>query len=71
MCEREPGATVLYNLICPRVVPETIREAGGVLVRTRVGHSFIKGVMAETGAIFGCEHSGTTTSATTTGPTRG
>ena len=58
MCEREPGATVLYNLICSRVVPETIREAGGVPVRTRVGHSFIKGVMAETGAIFGCEHSG-------------
>jgi phosphomannomutase len=54
----ELGATVLYNLICSRVVPETIREAGGVPVRTRVGHSFIKGVMAETGAIFGCEHSG-------------
>ncbi len=58
LCEREPGATVLYNLICSRVVPETIREAGGVPVRTRVGHSFIKGVMAETGAVFGCEHSG-------------
>jgi phosphomannomutase len=58
MCEREPGATVLYNLICSRVVPETIREAGGVPVRTRVGHSFIKQVMAESGAIFGCEHSG-------------
>ena len=53
-----PGGTVLHNLICSRVVPETIREAGGVPVRTRVGHSFIKGVMAETGAIFGCEHSG-------------
>src|SRR4029450_2303959 len=58
MAGREPGATGLYNLICSRVVPETIREAGGVPVRTRVGHSFIKGVMAETGAIFGCEHSG-------------
>jgi phosphomannomutase len=58
MCEREPGATVLYNLICSHVVPETIREAGGNPVRTRVGHSFIKAVMAETGAIFGCEHSG-------------
>ena len=45
-------------MICSRVVPETIREAGGVPVRTRVGHSFIKGVMAQTGAIFGCEHSG-------------
>jgi phosphomannomutase len=58
MCEREPGATVLYNLICSHIVPETIRAAGGNPVRTRVGHSFIKAVMAETGAIFGCEHSG-------------
>jgi phosphomannomutase len=58
MCEREPGTTVLYNLICSRVVPETIRAAGGNPVRTRVGHSFIKAVMADTGAIFGCEHSG-------------
>jgi phosphomannomutase len=58
MCEREPGATILYNLIVSRVVPETIREAGGRPVRTRVGHSFIKAVMAETGAIFGGEHSG-------------
>jgi phosphomannomutase len=58
MCEREPGATILYNLICSRVVPETVRAAGGTPVRTRVGHSFIKQIMAETGAIFGCEHSG-------------
>jgi phosphomannomutase len=58
MCEREPGATVLYNLICSRIVPETIRAAGGQPVRTRVGHSFIKAVMASTGAIFGGEHSG-------------
>ena len=43
MCEREPGATVLYNLICSRVVPETIREAGGVPVRTRVGHTLHQG----------------------------
>ena len=39
---REPGATILYNLICSRAVPEVIRERGGVPVRTRVGHSFIK-----------------------------
>jgi phosphomannomutase len=58
LLEREPGAIVLYNLICSRVVPETIRSAGGVPVRTRVGHSFIKAVMAETGAVFGGEHSG-------------
>ena len=53
-----PGATVLHNLICSRVVPQVIGEAGGVAVRTRVGHSFIKQRMAETGAIFGGEHSG-------------
>ena len=55
---REPGSAVVHNLICSRAVPETIRRAGGVPVRSRVGHSFIKGVMKETGAIFGGEHSG-------------
>jgi phosphomannomutase len=52
-----PGATILHNLICSRAVPEVIRENGGVPVRTKVGHSFIKQVMAETGAVFGGEHS--------------
>ena len=55
---RRPGAPVVHNLICSREVAETIRAAGGTPVRTRVGHSFIKRVMAETGAIFGGEHSG-------------
>ncbi len=58
MLRREPGAAIVYNLICSWVVPEVIREHGGRPVRTRVGHSFIKAVMAETGAIFGGEHSG-------------
>jgi phosphomannomutase len=58
MLEREPGARIVHNLICSWVVPETIREHGGEPIRTRVGHSFIKEVMAETGAIFGGEHSG-------------
>jgi len=58
MLRREPGAKVVHNLICSWVVPETIRANGGEPVRTRVGHSFIKQVMAETGAIFGGEHSG-------------
>ncbi len=48
----------MHNLICSWTVPEVIREHGGVPVRTRVGHSFIKQVMAETGAVFGGEHSG-------------
>ena len=52
-----PGATILHNLICSRSVPEVIREHGGVPVRTKVGHSFIKQVMADTGAVFGGEHS--------------
>jgi phosphomannomutase len=52
------GETVVHNLICSRTVPDIIREMGGTPVRTRVGHSFIKAVMAETGAIFGGEHSG-------------
>jgi phosphomannomutase len=58
MLESHPGATILYNLICSHVVPETIREYGGKGVRTRVGHSFIKQVMADTNAVFGGEHSG-------------
>ena len=58
MLDKHPGATVLYNLICSKVVPETVAEHGGTAVRTRVGHSFIKQVMAETGAVFGGEHSG-------------
>jgi phosphomannomutase len=55
---REPGASVVHNLITSRAVPEVIVEHGGTPVRTRVGHSFIKQVMAETGAVFGGEHSG-------------
>ncbi|MGZ8625374.1 MAG: phosphomannomutase/phosphoglucomutase [Actinomycetota bacterium] len=58
MLERHPGAPIVYNLICSWTVPEVIREQGGVPVRTRVGHSFVKQVMAETGAAFGGEHSG-------------
>lgn len=54
---RHPGATILHNLICSKAVPEVIRERGGVPVRTKVGHSYIKQVMAETGAVFGGEHS--------------
>ncbi len=55
---REPGATIIHNLITSRAVPEIIAEHGGKPVRTRVGHSFIKARMAETGAVFGGEHSG-------------
>jgi phosphomannomutase len=56
--EREPGATVIHNLITSKTVPEIVESHGGTAVRTRVGHSFIKAVMAEHGAIFGGEHSG-------------
>jgi phosphomannomutase len=54
---KEPGATIIHNLITSRAVPEIVREHGGVPMRTRVGHSFIKDEMAKTGAIFGGEHS--------------
>ncbi|MGI9208348.1 MAG: phosphomannomutase/phosphoglucomutase, partial [Rhodococcus sp. (in: high G+C Gram-positive bacteria)] len=54
---KEPGATIIHNLITSRVVPELVLEQGGVPLRTRVGHSFIKQQMAETGAVFGGEHS--------------
>ncbi len=58
MLAKHPGATILHNLICSKAVPEIIRERGGVPVRTRVGHSYIKAIMAETDAVFGGEHSG-------------
>ena len=55
---KHPGSTIIYNCISSRTVPEVIGEHGGVGERTRVGHSFIKARMAETGAVFGGEHSG-------------
>jgi phosphomannomutase len=55
---KEPGATVIHNLVTSRHVAELVTELGGRPVRTRVGHSFIKATMAETGAVFGGEHSG-------------
>ncbi|MDJ0923856.1 MAG: phosphomannomutase/phosphoglucomutase [Acidimicrobiia bacterium] len=56
--QSHPGSKIVHNLICSKAVPETVRAAGGEPVRTRVGHSYIKQVMNETGAIFGGEHSG-------------
>jgi len=55
---KEPGATIIHNLITSRAVPEMVKELGGVPERTKVGHSGIKARMAETDAIFGGEHSG-------------
>ncbi len=55
---KQPGSTVIHNLITSRAVPEIVAELGGVAVRTRVGHSYIKATMAETDAVFGGEHSG-------------
>lgn len=55
--DREIGGTIIHNLITSRAVPELVVEHGGTPVRSRVGHSFIKALMAETGAIFGGEHS--------------
>lgn len=56
--EDNPGGAVVHNLITSKAVSEIVSEAGGEPIRTRVGHSFIKQVMAETGAVFGGEHSG-------------
>ena len=55
--EKHPGSQIIHNLICSKAVPEVVREHGGEPIRSRVGHSFIKQVMAETGAAFGGEHS--------------
>jgi phosphomannomutase len=58
LLRKNPGESIIYNLICSWSVPEVIQENGGRPIRSRVGHSYIKAVMAETGAIFGGEHSG-------------
>ncbi|HSH31525.1 MAG TPA: hypothetical protein VK963_02550 [Candidatus Saccharimonadales bacterium] len=55
---RHTGATILYNVICSRVVPETITKLGGKAIRTKVGHSYIKADMRTHKAIFAGEHSG-------------
>lgn len=55
---KHPGSSIIYNLISSRTVKEVIDENGGVGLRSRVGHSYIKTMMAESGAIFGGEHSG-------------
>lgn len=56
--KRKPGSNIIYNLISSKAVPEVVKEQGGIPIRSRVGHSYIKKLMAETGAIFGGEHSG-------------
>ena len=56
--KRKPGSSVIYNLISSQAVPEIIKEHGGKPLRSRVGHSYIKKMMAESGAVFGGEHSG-------------
>lgn len=56
--KKNPGATIIYNAVCSKIVPETIEANGGTAVRDRVGHSFIKKTMKDTGAIFAGEHSG-------------
>ncbi|MGN6675305.1 MAG: phosphomannomutase/phosphoglucomutase [Thermomicrobiales bacterium] len=58
LLRRYPGAAIVYNLICSRSVPETIKAAGGRPIRERVGHSFIKATMRREDAVFGGEHSG-------------
>ena len=56
--KRRPGSTIIYNLISSKAVPEIVAEHGGKSLRSRVGHSYIKKMMAESGAVFGGEHSG-------------
>ncbi len=56
--KKYPGKLILYNATCGRVVPETVKKLGGTSKRVRVGHSYIKTYMRETGAVFAGEHSG-------------
>ena len=56
--KKYPGSNIIYNLISSRAVVEIVEEKGGKAIRSRVGHSYIKQLMADTGAVFGGEHSG-------------
>jgi len=56
--KQQPGSAIVHNLICSKAVAEVVEAAGGLPIRTKVGHSYIKQVMAESGAVFGGEHSG-------------
>lgn len=56
--KKNPGATILYNAVCSRIVPQTIEAHGGKAIRTKVGHSYIKAEMRKHKAVFACEHSG-------------
>jgi phosphomannomutase len=56
--KKYPGSNIIYNLISSRAVIEIVEENGGKAIRSRVGHSYIKQLMADTGAVFGGEHSG-------------
>lgn len=58
MLEKYPGSKIIYNLICSKAVPAVVKKSGGIPVRTRVGHAFIKAIMKDQDAIFGGEHSG-------------
>ncbi len=58
LLRKEKGATILYNLICSKAVPQLIEKEGGRAIRTRVGHALIKPLMKKHDAIFGGEHSG-------------
>ncbi|HEY7106220.1 MAG TPA: phosphomannomutase/phosphoglucomutase [Acidimicrobiia bacterium] len=57
MLDGHAGEAIVYNVICSKAVPEVIRELGGKPIKSRVGHSFMKQVMADTDAVFGGEHS--------------
>ena len=56
--EKEPGAKIIYDVRASWAVPETIERAGGIPVKSRVGHAFIKLVMRQKDAAFGGEVSG-------------
>ncbi len=58
LLKKNPGSTIIYNLICSKSVPELVTKMGGRPIRTRVGHALIKPLMREHDAIFGGEHSG-------------
>ena len=55
---RNPGAKIIYDVKCSRLLADVVRAAGGVPIMSKSGHSLIKQKMQETGALLAGEMSG-------------
>ncbi|MGD9861336.1 MAG: phosphomannomutase/phosphoglucomutase [Marinobacterium sp.] len=55
---RNPGAEILFDVKCSRLLPQVIEQAGGKATMWKTGHSLIKRQMKACGALLAGEMSG-------------